>query len=798
MFASSSYGLRYFHDLLAENGLTVRLAFDVQDFGGASVEMKSSEWAGGAVLTWATGSGGDAASPVSPVAPSQAQVRIKPIATDPRVGTADIAALGALRTGSVRLRILADLTTAGTPDALVWMGYLPQGLVTDAPGEELVPVDLLFRDGFGLLDSRAATDPADANHTTTVRALVDWLRTWLAPLAADELAALSMVTRVDWRPYLDGAVVADTTDPVAAVRALAQAWTDPAAGGTGANVTSQMVAARQIASRVLGRMFFGRDQQGRVGWHLVQRSYIARQLAEDPAAELATFRHLLSGTDTDLAAPTRTTVSVLIDTDEWTVTRYQTRSRDGGVGQVASTYDFRPDLDNLIFNGSFEDGTTTTDADYWTGFDTGNNPFRSGYFNGDPEYGDQKVAKIPYVDITAGAQPANFIQQEGLSFLVTSAEADILFSFDYERQNGTATTQDDPRFRLDIGTYGLRVGTVETPDVVTDVFKGRDAVVPILPLLVQTTGVSTGTDADAVAGTEVLPVGTVIPFRTLAPTAGERGTLTLTRAAKVGDVQLHGDLSDSFDCTTNGVHYGDIAYFGPSGSAPEWLAFPGATVQGSVSRGTATYRCTANPVDGSAPISGFATFRVEGFVTDESDTGETFPELWVDDFVLRPQVRGSALSTVGRRASLTDASGLYVAGIPVADRGGHTLGDGPVPDSATRLQVSHDGGTTVVDSQQGENTGWKAGTYTNTSEASTERTIDALAAAESVAMLSGRESEANGPERIEVEMHLPHAGTASSRSDALFYPDACYLVWAPCKIAEPAITGEGEVVLTAP
>ncbi|MEO0557454.1 MAG: hypothetical protein AAF170_04640, partial [Bacteroidota bacterium] len=29
-------------------------------------------------------------------------------------------------------------------------------------------------------------------------------------------------------------------------------------------------------------------------------------------------------------------------------------------------------------------------------------------------------------------------------------------------------------------------------------------------------------------------------------------------------------------------------------------------------------------------------------------------------------------------------------------------------------------------------------------------------------------------------------------------PDACYLVWAPCKIAEPAITGEGEVVLTAP
>lgn len=803
MHASLSYGDRYTVCYRARNGVGFRLAIQVAGYDGPPVELLGVS---SVVLRRSS------QDMFAPLVPSVLRVSLPPRPRDRRAGTADLAALGGLPDGAVHVTLRADLDgdAPGGPDigpapyeVSLFEGYmLPEALV-DLPENGLGMIEFQASCGTQHLVNRPAVDPAsDGYDPAEERTVVDWLRGMLAEIASADGQEAMIVTSTDWRPWVPGGEVADTTDPLAALRLRAEAFANENLEGM-----DQAAALRALCAR-FGARLMQAPAEGEPAWHVLQRGYLART----QALGVARWSYPLSGPgggppdDADMNPGTRTVADRVRDTLAVErggfgggVLAGAQRQRGQGYREVSSAYDFRPELDSVVVNGSFE---------AWVGV-----PYVTEVAEG-WSYTEDLAERTLVTGVWADDQYAMVLRSEdggarGVTEQATGAVVPVsagwrmeaawtllTYYIYYEAVEGhTGTPAPLGGLALNVGGFAVRQADVTT---VLPSLQGDKLTVAIQPL-------TTGTLETA--GTEIIPVGTTILFRSTATWSSDvLAELTLSRPGRVGDRYLVGQLSFAGSATRmNAGAVGSFWYWAETDDAEPVTGrlralnefddvfdlvstSSGFTVAGTTPEGKPVAGPVRVALYGLAPV-------VDGAV-------------FVDDVALRVAANDSAgreaglASSIGVRAMLpAGAGGALAVSLPTADPGGHAVGDGPMPDSATRLRVRAESGG-VYDTG-----GWKRGAYAP-AEASSGASVDELAACEALAQLAGRPAETGGPERWRGALALPHLAHADdlpgggappiSAEDCLWWPQDAYRLYQPCRIAQPAVAGADYVVLTAP
>lgn len=832
-YSTFTFGEWGVHDFTGADGAAYRLCLEVAGHSAPRFDLgpvSGGQAGGGLTIEQASPSSGAAADLLQPVVVTTATVRVHGLAGG-RPHVADgLLSLAALPAGAVRLRLLrnADVpaaTVAGkgshpvsSADAawsLAYCGYLSSDGLADAPREVLEAAEVRFQDGLSLLLNRPwlgeAPDWDETDGSGDEERLADALWRILLPLVGDPSGPRGLATlrtQSDLYPYVPGDAVTGTTDPVRALRMLRAALYDPETG----DEATQAEALRQIAG-VLG----GRLVQAAGGWTLTSPAL----LASTRGLSVPTHAYdLVTRSEGDTGTRTTPGVTVrLFDASGDPVDGYrQVRGLRDGVGapvrECASLYGFAPDLDDLVANGGFEvAGATSATAAYWSGFGEAPPDTSAGYgvverepvYLGDAESGDRYLAFIPPLDGENNpAEGARGIEQAALSYLTVPPDAVVTAAFAYRRRSGGAPLSQEPRWRLAVGPHALRTRHASISSVVDNVVRGRDATVPILPLLEADNpddATVDGTDADAVPGTPVLPKGAVLVWYDDSDT--ERGTLTLSREARVGDASLVGDLSDTLDIDANGTHYAAVYYFGPadpSGYEDEWLPLGENDTAGLVQREVAR-RAYARAVDGTT-VEGYVSLRFEGHVVSDIANAEEQPyqppSLTVDDVRVGVSVDGRGADTTGRVAALPAGSHGLTVSLPATSDKAFRLGDGPTPFSRTRLRVSGASGT-VRDTSQGDLTGWRHGAWgASVPTAGEGDPLHGVLSKDALRLLAGNVGGGSGSGERRVDLGVLLRPKANGTAPDLLWADRPLVCAVGARVQSYAPAGSDEVALSRP
>jgi hypothetical protein len=742
------------------------------------------------------------ADPLSPVAPRRAVLTVN----DDRPGR--LAEVVGSPDGAWGL-VVRRVSGGPSVERVVYRGLLQQEGHEDAPYGASGDQTLTFDVGLGLLDSRPAAGPGVAGRddggdgpywawTDEVdllgtdrraeRVAVSLARA-LGPLAGDPAGVEDggLVTAVDWRPWLPGTRVASATDPLHAVLTAEHAWLDED-GAT----ASELDLVRGAVGRFGARLFQSDDR-----FHVVQRGLLARDATKVP-------RHTYpaSAASPYGVAPTstRTLDDLVVDTRHWPQLGPHGAPRRGVTVPVRSAevaYDFRPDLDDLVLNGSFEEaGGTAEEAAYWDLDGGAERAVGDGYI--DETASDRWVIQFPETRATA---PRAKAVQDGLVYLPGSAGWELRVKWTQWVTQNVVVAGDLYPVNVDLADeapYGgllVQVGDhyLRRYPLITTVesFRGARVRVYVGRVLEGYGG--------AVADTPVIPSGVTVHFHASGSPVDldVLGTLLLSEPVRVGDSFLAGDLTLT-DPEETYLPIGAIGYCyvwtpgiarAEHGAGQYARAFPDGSFA-SVSR-RLRYGTRSLFATGVTP----AGLVVQGPVHVEAWGGDTLADAGrfadaftaIDGVEVAVEIDRDGPATIAARAVLPAGTPGLDVSLP-ASRGGLPVGDGPMADSLTGLHAEGADGE-VYPTTQGADTGWTEGTY-GVGAASTGKTIDLVHARSSLAQLAGATAptEAGGGlERLRTTFLL--------RDGAILRPDQVVQHWPLTSLALPAVEGAETVYL---
>ena len=574
---------------------------------------------------------------------------------------------------------------------ILWAGFVVPGSYETAPGTLHPELTVTASEGFSTLAALAY------DLQTDVESVLDTLVAALAPLGLDEVTAQTLQTLSAWRPWrssASGDPVPGDADPLVYVGHRRELWTREADVRT-----SLLEVLKQLAGRFHLDVFQAGGQ-----WHARQRSALV-------GAGSAPF-------DVEI---------------ESVALRQQHLNALPGARLARSAYDVEPDLDSLVLNPSFEEGTAPPPPllpkpYYWQI----NPPGGAGgaarterYTSFDPSQDNQWLMKL-VPPPNEGASHEG-LRQEGYALVPRLPERagfrfDLVANVFWRSLQGSFLEADQlerlPRLTVQVGDYRLMVATIEAE---RDVLKGSKVELKLTaPLL------SDALPAPyAVAtGTLLFPAGTELSF-----SEGNYGSagvigLELTEAARLGDEILIGRIDASLDAGLTA----QVAYWEHTGTADSGFRLPGF-VPGSGqiplvhwNHQTSAYAVGGGSVHGSVRVS---------CTTGRAPDPNTYePEYWLDDVCLSLLFEGESARTIARQA----AQVLRRHGDELEPRAAYLVGDGATAESYGRLMSRTDDGDGYTDwtaTLDGGSVGWKRGSFA-AAEASTGLSIDALACREIV------------------------------------------------------------------
>ena len=643
----------------------------------------------------------DAGHPLAPVVATRMQLRWK----DAGVSRP----LAGLPYGDVRAALLVDLDGDGTPETGEWAGVLVPGRYSAVPGDPAADTELGFNCGLGLLGGVAAVDPTgpgyDGAATASMRARLD------GALSVAATATAPADPDLPWRPtWADGAAL--TGGPLDALVSRDGAWADPDGAAARADYLVRSVAGRLGLRLVQVPGAVGQ----RAAWALVSREALAA--SADAVDARDTFGAALGrpGLDGSLAG-VREESDLVVATSE-------------------SHREFARPLSDAVLNGSFEDGVGVgagSTADAWA---LAGGATRYDMTAFDPAAEDRYGVEVP--DGATATQAAGVVVAAGADGRYRMAGTLVNFAV-------------VPTIAVRAGASSLRLGRVR----VRPSLKGRSVTLQATGALLQNTTPdqfeSSGrfADSDAVRGTPVVPEGAVIRFTT-PPTAetpeGGAFDLRLTRPARVGDVTLTGDLDDSFEAEASGT----FAYWGPPTGVDEPFP-PSVAVSAAVQPSAWDYLSYAFDVAGQ-PVGGAVRVVLYG--------GGAFGPVVYDDLLLAVEVAAGRAAEGSVTRGATAVRGEGAVSLPVADRRGWPLGDGPLPDAPDAVLADTGAGRRLTGGA--EDAGWSgAGGLAAGS-------IDGLAVASALAQLGGSPAPAVWAGRLLLRSGARYDLTRPLR---LYHPD---------------------------
>lgn len=692
--SGATYGTRYHGQMVGLDGFTYHLYLQRQSYSAVApvleVDLRRM------VCTWTMDKRG---SPLASLG-SYGKASLEADVRDQRRGAFAETIGGAKGVWRVQVRRGGTSSTTGT---LVYVGYLDASQYRDQPFEPEGTVTLKSDDGIGFMRARPFADPDESAAFATVvdtgwgdepaERIAVSLGRMLSRLSGDMAGSASMLgmkTAVDLRPFIPSAV-ASTTDPLYALLTLEDGWQD----------ADNATASELEAYHALHARFSARGFQSNGYWWTLER----RLLCEDPAAvPVATYG--ITGASPDgvidtSANATPASTDLTVDCTGWTVLRGGAfRAADEGAHEVESGYQFAPELDNLILNGSFERAGAGSGAEFWTLTDNDGTAARVQLSAEDATYSDGYALKLTG-DNNTGGTPATATQASQIYF-PGSGDALLRFSFNYWAY-ASDDDEDEGHWTLSVvdgsTTYALETFTIT---LVEDAVKGRRAVLQIEPLL------------DPVTNTAFV-VGTRVLFKGQALRLWDGSAYVeaeMLEDAAVGDDQL----AVSLDANLSSGDFGTV-----------WYAYEGGTVdENEISPPASTLETGRKEIviSGLTPtgavVSGSPSLGLTGPMDNDAATTDSY--LMVDRMAFAPEFGGQAPTVLTHSAAKIGEAAGTVEGLPVA-LDAHRVGDGPMPFSDTRL-VCQGADLAAYDTAQGtgtSGTGWTGGVHGGTS---TEEPLD--------------------------------------------------------------------------
>ena len=593
-------------------------------------------------------------------------------------------------------RLVVGLVGGDEPDPeILWAGFVVPGSYETAPGTLHPELTVTASEGFSTL-AALAYDPAEE-----VESVLDTLVAALAPLGLDEVTAgpsSALQTLSAWRPWrssASGDPVPGDADPLVYVGHRRELWTREADVRT-----SLLEVLKQLAGRFHLDVFQAGGQ-----WHARQRSALV-------GAGSAPF-------DVEI---------------ESVALRQQHLNALPGARLARSAYDVEPDLDSLVLNPSFEEGTEPAPPllpkpYYWqtnpTGAPSGGAARRERYLSFDPSQENQWLLEL--IPPSNEGLPVEAVRQEQYA-LVPKLPSGAGFRFDlvanafWRSLQGSFLESEQlerqPRLTVEVGDYRLMVTTIEAE---RDVLKGTGAEVKLTAPLFS--GVLPIPFVPA-SGTLAFAAGTEIAFSNGDDDTANSVVLELTREARTGDMVLVGRLSGRL---SDGMT-AQLAYWQHQSTAAAGFPLPGFVPEaGAIPLVHWTHQTSAYSVEG-APVHG--EVRVSCTTGRAPDPTTYEPEYWLDDVRLGLLFSGENARTIARQA----AQVLRRHGDELEPRAAYLVGDGATAESYGRLMSRTDDGDGYTDwtaTLGGGSVGWKRGSFA-AAEASTGLSIDALACREIV------------------------------------------------------------------
>lgn len=545
-----------------------------------------------------------------------------------------------------------------------WAGFVLPDTVQDWAFEKGA-VELSAYDGFGVWRSQAYT-------MTGERTLIETIADCLSTINAfDEPNGHALWTIMQWHPYRASSELGAAAVPLSAIYTPESAWRKADL------YTLRYEVMRQVLGRFSMELF---QSEGK--WYALQPYQM-----DSGAFPLSTRGKIFDkgGTLQLQWNPANYEKSA----DDFDFRAGVPRLVSGGASAVASTYDFTPDLDSLLYNASFEEADTAggyVDPSglyyaprYWSvtpGVSAGGTAaycYRYPAVIG-PTAEDSWLLLMEAADL--GDAPCEILQ-ENIHFV--PANGDQIFSFRWNYGDTFLSLPSKPMTAYPtIGDHYLALTGVGIQES-TAVLKGREVTVYVSAVLDGVPG--------AVVGTKIMPAGEVVTF-----TGGQ--TLTLSQDVAVGDTQLSGELSDNL----SGSEQAGIYYWTTDQSS--------AGLDMSFTWPAAAYLRTPDGAD----VTGFFSMRLVGAVgpgpTYNSTADNLRTQIKIDG---RPVRSYTWQAAVARRGQALEV-------------GPWLIGDGPALESDSRLLVD-DGASGTESTMQAGAVGWKTGYY-GPGESTSGRQID--------------------------------------------------------------------------
>lgn len=551
---------------------------------------------------------------------------------------------------------------------LLWTGYLMPGSVTDNPYEASA-VQVLAVDGLGEALAAAVYAPTGSvthDDLGTLSPVLQGLREPVHYLHPQPLRTL-----MRWHPYisvLDGGPM-PPGDPLRHLYVADAVW----------RRYEVETRYRDVVTEVLRTFDLGLYQSEGYWW------------ATQPDALLddaeAYYEHDSTGVET--AGPSVS--SLLVDVDDVPLTAL--RMSGPRIAAVAASYVFEPDLEDVVFNGSFEEegGGGTLTARYWTLSGGAERRRIDGIGGVDPTYTNAWALRIPEL---SGSNPSAV--QQDLAYLIGSPEYHLVVSINSLADLGTPGEVLPAVARVRVGDHYLAEASIE---IQQDVWRGEDVRIYVNPLF-----------SSEPEGVPVLPEGAVYDM-------GGGVEVRLLRTAYTGDTELYARVTaqGAFDTATPDIPEGSllvIHYWTTSVSAIplDPLDFTGEWR-------TKRYQATMVSPSGDL-VTGY--LRLE-FLPPVRVSGTPSGRFHAVDLVqVSLRRRNTPVSRYTEQyVRFEGAEPLEVAEV--------RLGDGPVLTTRTGLHAYISG--VLHPTMQGIDTGWRVGRY-GTLESSTRVPLLALRARE--------------------------------------------------------------------
>lgn len=548
----------------------------------------------------------------------------------------------------------------------LWQGYVVPDTFRDSPYEPVNAIEVAAFDGLGVLKNMRYGPSGDRTR------LRDMILAGLSGLDARQ----SLYTLMRWYPWLPTAM---TGDPLAELESDNDLWRDEA--------EDVFAHLHEVLAQAIGT-FAMELFQGWDGWYAVQPYQLTR--------DVSLYGYNLTG-----ASLSGVDASDLRVEGDYPVVRGMQRRLHRPTQHVSVTYDFEPELDQLLVNGGFED-----DLEGWVELRSVDVVDSDEVFPDDATSEDQRAVKIAF-----DSQPEALQQVRNVRLAGGARQA---FEIQFEAISDQRTIVGNSAIKVRIGDHYLSAGTADVAS--TTVLAGENTKVRLTDPL----GVFLpGAHEDDVA---IIPEGATLSFtvpRGGDPAILDAATLTLTRPARAGDTVLVGRVSNQVDDEGAGIElevYGWgtqsdwHADFGLNADEPRTLRMPaflrtptGERVSGALE---VTLIADEDPLGGGTPKSGYVAYN---------------------DIVCESTIDGEPITSETWQAAV-QAPGAAVDVTP-----DFRLGDGPEEDSFSNLYDSSSGEATV----QVDKTGWKVDDPYGASEETTGRTLPLVRARERLRLERG-------------------------------------------------------------